>query len=373
MGLSFLRGSHLSASPPRGKRTPLLIVWLAGGASFKETFNPDESGTLEEFRGPFRANETKTAGVSFCELFTWLRFKTDEFSLLRAVDSGGDGHSDSAQRLMGVRDKIGLPSVWGEEAFKSVPYAFIHPPSSYSIMDIFEPSKALFAKWNEPSQRYEPPSINPDPALSRRKALLDVLDSGGFGAATARFDKNRTTAFFLNGLGGSGFLHSFRLPEHDRIRYGMTKIGDACLLATRFIQAGAGVAVVYHEEGAGWDMHYGIADRCKAMCPPLDVALFWLVHEIAAGDLNCNLLVMGEIGRTPKLNSGGGRDHWGKANCAILAGPGFKKGVVYGRTDKDGEPKEGKIEHQRIVPTIIKACGGEVDPAGPQPVKEVLT
>jgi uncharacterized protein (DUF1501 family) len=171
-----------------------------------------------------------------------------------------------------------------------------------------------------------------------------------------------------------------REPASVRERYGGSRVGTGCLLARRLVEAGARFVTVVD---TGWDTHQQIFRELpdsrfpgSGKLPNLDrayAALLGDLHE--RGLLESTLVVlMGEFGRTPKLNALGGRDHWPRAGSVCLAGGGIKGGQVIGATNSFGEvPLERPISPPDLAFTILKLLGVDPDkelttPSG-RPVK----
>ena len=167
-----------------------------------------------------------------------------------------------------------------------------------------------------------------------------------------------------------------REPEPTRVRYGKTKIGQRCLLARRLVEAGARFVMVDYgydpEYGNLWDNHAApvqhqphISEMAKRPyhLAGMDRAFAALLDDLAVrGRLDETLVVfLTEFGRTPTINSLGGRDHWGEAGSIFFAGGGTRGGQVIGATDKRG----GSVTTRRHTPgdvaaTIYRALG--IDP-----------
>ncbi|PYV10174.1 MAG: hypothetical protein DMG07_21610 [Acidobacteria bacterium] len=154
-----------------------------------------------------------------------------------------------------------------------------------------------------------------------------------------------------------------RETQATRQRYG-SKIGQSCLLARRLVEAGAKFVTVVD---TGWDTHqqiaYNLTYGFPGKLPGLDTALSALLEDLEErGMLERTLVVaMGEFGRTPKINPGGGRDHWPGANSICLAGGGVLGGQVIGKTDAMGElPVDAPVTPEDFSRTLYTLLG--VDP-----------
>ncbi len=139
---------------------------------------------------------------------------------------------------------------------------------------------------------------------------------------------------------------AFRLDSEDpklRARYGLSKLGQSVLLARRLVEAGVRFVTVYdgqhNGQDANWDAHANVFGRLKNdLVPPADQAFATLITDLESrGVLEETLvIVMGEFGRTPKINATAGRDHWPHCYSVILAGGGVTGGTAFGSSDKLG-------------------------------------
>jgi uncharacterized protein (DUF1501 family) len=175
---------------------------------------------------------------------------------------------------------------------------------------------------------------------ARRKTLLETVDSlaqqveGNDQLATYDDFHQRAASMILSAGARSAFSIE---KESDKVRerYGRTQFGQSCLLARRLIERGVRFATVNF---GGWDHHAKIFENLDKKLPDFDRGISALIEDMyLRGMLKDTLvLVMGEFGRTPKLNKDAGRDHWGPAASLLFAGAGVREGQVVGATDKQG-------------------------------------
>jgi arylsulfatase A-like enzyme len=161
-----------------------------------------------------------------------------------------------------------------------------------------------------------------------------------------------------------------REPRPLRESYGMTIFGQAALTARRIVEAGSRFVSVFWDEyglaGSAWDTHWDHFPRMKQeLMPGFDLALSGLIADLdARGMLDETLvLCLSEHGRTPKLANvkGGGRDHWSRAYCGLLAGAGVARGKIVGKTDKiAGDVIERAVSPKDILATVYHLLG--IDP-----------
>ena len=205
--------------------------------------------------------------------------------------------------------------------------------------------------------------------LDRRRSLLSQLELVrrhlDRHAALGVMDQKRELAFSL--LDSQAVRQAFDLdqePARVRETYGMTLFGQATLQARRLVEAGCRfVTVVWDEFGqlnAGWDTHVDHYNRLKHdLLPGLDLAFPALILDLEARGLldETLVLVMSEMGRTPRLE-GDGRGHWGRAYTNFFAGAGIKRGHVIGKTDAiGGSVVDSPLTAKDILATIYHLIG----------------
>lgn len=387
-GLLRLRAEN--ALKPAHERTAVIMVWLPGGLSHVDSYDPKpESGS--EYRGPFKEIGTKIPGTRITELMPLHAKIADKFNIVRSMHQGAGGHpAGSMQMFSGDPDtrdkpKPDLPD-WmsvahylrSQEAGRENPlpnYIGVNPtPGNYSGPAYLGDAYAPFAVTSDPNRpNFEVPNIGlADPAearrLSDRLALRKSLDKlerhfdreGELGA----LDEFEAQAMTL--LTNPMTRDAFDLGQEDeatRDRYGRNRWGQQLLLARRLVESGVEI-VTSSLSGPlcgrvnNWDDHAVNHHQFEALrfrMPNYDQAVTALIEDIYARGLDERVLVVvtGEFGRTPKIsfnrstgagNASGptgtlqpGRDHWPRAFSNIWAGGGMQTGGVIGASDKRGE------------------------------------
>jgi hypothetical protein len=209
--------------------------------------------------------------------------------------------------------------------------------------------------------------VNPE-RLDGRKRLIDQVGAGRAGLTQSRpyqeLDKFQERAFDL--LTSAVTRKAFQLdqePPAVRDSYGRNIYGQSVLLARRLIEAGGRVACISWapDANATWDTHGGNFTKLKGeLLPQLDAAVSSLITDLVARNMleRTLVVVMGEFGRTPKINPAAGRDHWNFCYTLMLAGGGVKPGFVYGSSDKIGaKPGSNPLTPAEIVATLYHCLG----------------
>jgi uncharacterized protein (DUF1501 family) len=393
------------------ENTAVILVWLRGGASHLETFDPKPEAP-SDYRGPYSAIDTNVPGIRIGELLPRLATMADKYALLRSMAHTGGGHpAGSLQVLAGdpdAADKVkpvypdwmSVVSYLRRDPTRSIPnYVAVNPVDHYDSFTIagptyigpaYEPFKVT-GDPNSPS--FEVPNIGlasgQQTSLDRRVALkgsLDRLQRGldqtGLMNAVDRFEGQA-----LNLLTSPEARKAFDLSKEDdraRDRYGRNSWGQQCLLARRLVEAGVDVVTTEFDgplcgRVANWDDHavnHHVFDALKFRAPFLDQAVSALIEDVCQRGLDKRVLVIvtGEFGRTPRISyvasSGGGvasgeagtvqpgRDHWPRAGSMLFAGGGIRTGQVIGATDSRGEdPIERCVGPGDFLATIYRHLG----------------
>jgi hypothetical protein len=401
----------LAASGARGsfgRAKSCILVYLLGGPPHLDTWDLKPAAPAE-VRGPFRPIPTNLPGVEVCELLPRLAQLADRYTLLRSVSHHNSNHTpmiyytltgrpvDQPQFDNDVRppQPTDVPHM-GSVVAKLKPGASALP-GFIAIPEIAVRSstRGEFQRARTPlrgggpgflGSRFAPLCVNGDPGtpdgvpaltppaqvpstrFERRTALLSLLDRRTVPAGTAgHYDEFRRQAVVLSGARPEGAGDAFSLasePDALRERYGRHRFGRAMLLARRLAGAGVPMIAIHFNEMTvcdGWDTHSGNFDALRSeLLPMVDGSLSALLEDLdQRGMLDETLVVvMGEFGRTPKINANAGRDHWGDCSSVLLAGGGLTMGQVIGASDRQGAyPQTDPIDPVDIQATIYHALG----------------
>ena len=360
-----------------------ILIWLDGGPSHLETFDLKPNAP-KEVRGPFQPTRTNVSGIEISEYFARTSQVMDKIALIRSMTSTlGEHNFASHYMLTGYKPSSaltypGLPAttshVLGTDTAIPTNIA-IQRPNPMSGTGYLDASAASFVVEGDPSKPdFRVKDLSPSIVLSeqrfaRRRTFRDQVDrlatTSESELVNAR-DPSFEQAYRL--IASPAARDAFDLNQESgktRARYGRHQLGQSCLMARRLIEAGTKFVTVTDR---GWDTHEQLFNRLKegftggsvGKIPKLDVAYSALIEDLAdRGMLESTLVVvMGEFGRTPKLNPRGGRDHWPRAFSVALAGGGIVGGQVVGKSDAHGErPAERPVTPADLTRTIYHALG----------------
>jgi hypothetical protein len=202
--------------------------------------------------------------------------------------------------------------------------------------------------------------------LAVRQGLLrtldserDLVDPAGNAPAVDAFQQQAID--LLTGSKARDALDLSREDEKTRDRYGRNEFGQRLVMARRLVEAGVPYVVV---RTADWDDHDKLFPRMKARCPEFDGGIAALITDLRERGMTQDVLVvaMGEFGRTPRVNPGGGRDHWPSVASALLAGGRYRMGQIIGATDSKGAyVAAAPYQPQSVLAMVYRHLG--IDPS----------
>ena len=352
-----------------GKRA--LFIWLAGGASQFEMWDPKAS---LETGGPFRSIPTSLPGYHVSELMPNLARLMQKIAVVRSLNTEITAHAPAADLMSTGRKKepaLDYPEI-GVVLSKELAIRDSQLPDYVSMFTFTEgrrrPATGFLGGRHAPlllEDSLRPANIDLPAGLSdaqhrEREHLRELLSS--------RFAQRRAGEERVKGYNSAyakvrGLMRSDHLfditaePQQVRDRYGNSPFGEQCLLARRLLDAGVPMVKVAH---GFWDSHHDNFESHRELVPDFDHVMSVLLSDLAErGLLDSTLvIVLSEFGRTPKINKDVGRDHYAAAWSCALAGAGVKGGSVFGRTDKDGKTVvDGEVAAGDLTATILKAAG----------------
>jgi hypothetical protein len=380
-----LRGEAAIAG---ARPTSCILVWMDGGPSHYETFDPKPAAP-SEIRGKFKPIPTKVAGIQFAEPMKQLAAIADKLAIVRSIRHDQGNHGAGNHYMMtGAPPRIpvgcgafvsfhpSLGSVTAHERGSTggLPPYFSIPSMSRSGGPNFLGAKcAPFVVPDDPNNArfrvrdVSPPLGLPDTRVDRRRDLRARVDrfrrfaDKAAGDPAVALDEYYEQGYEL--MGSAPAQRAFDLGREDprvRDRYGRNPFGQRCLLARRLVEAG--VPFVTLNEG-GWDHHVGLFDGYDKRMPAFESSLAALIDDLDQRGMLATTLViaLGEFGRTPKINKAAGRDHWANAMSVLFAGCGTPGGQVVGATDARGYAASERIlSPENFAATVYAKLG--IDP-----------
>ncbi len=374
-----------AASPPAGRRdTNCIFLWLLGGASHIDLFDPKPDAPAE-VRGLFRPISTRLPGCQIGELLPRLATSAHRLSLIRSMTSPENEHEIGHYFVQsGMRWSRSLvPAGYGarvshqRQRSGGVPpfvqlgemLAAAHDAGMGGYLGRSHDPMAILQNPNAESFQVAglaPASGMDAVRLSDRRALRSALESDPLSGRPGQTQHDRFVAQAFDVIRSPLVRQAFELsrePARMRDAYGRNTVGQRLLLARRLIEAGVRFVTVVCTIGPGWDMHPEVFPRLRIEAPPYDQGLAALLEDLAQrGRLDSTLVVSsGEFGRTPKLNDdprGPGRDHWSRCFSVTLGGGGVKTGVVLGASDRIGAfVKDRPVTVPDLAATIYHVLG----------------
>ncbi len=363
-----------------------ILIWLAGGPSHLDTFDPKPAAAAD-VRGEFKPIDTSVPGLKISEVFPNLAKVMNQVTLIRSMTSPESDHDRASHHLLtGYRPSPALVypgygsivSKTRERARGALPpYVAVPDPPIFASSGYLSPAYDPFSVSSDPNtpgfrvRNLTPPDRLTLARLMRRRDMVRKLDvfSQDVPATplTSSRDQFNESAYSL--LTSSAAQAAFKIGDESastRDRYGRTTFGQSCLLARRLIEAGVSF-ITLNDRGTrqlGWDTHVQNFRTIKdTLAPPLDKGVSALLGDLAdRGLLDHTLVVMmGEFGRTPKINRNAGRDHHGRANSVLMFGAGMPAGLVLGRTDASGDlPAERPVTPADLASVLYQRLG--IDP-----------
>ena len=373
-GLSTLT-RPLAASDLQARGKQVLVIWLAGGASQLETWDPKPK---TETGGPFRAIETSVPGVVISELMPRTAKLMHHLALVRGVNTAENDHGKGHYMMhTGRKETPGqtyphLGSVMSRflapEKAPLPGYIHITPGGGGvggSEAAFLGPKHAALYLGNgqPPSNTARIAALSASDDAARhdlRRRFDDRFASRRRTAETEAYTSSYEQALML--MERREVFDVSKEPERDRDRYGSHDFGRHCLLARRLLESGATFVQVSH---SNYDTHNENFAFHLEQVGEFDQGFSCLINDLAdRGRLRDTLVVvMSEFGRTPHINHLYGRDHWGSAWSIALAGAGIKAGCAFGKTnDKGTAVVDGQVGAGHLFHTYMKAVG--LDPAG---------
>jgi hypothetical protein len=400
LGLSlpkYLAAKETGGVDPAKDGNACIMIFNLGAPSQIDTFDmkPDAPA---EIRGPFKPISTVVPGLQISEVLPKHAKIADKFSLVRSCHHSGAAVHDAGWQIVQTgrqfRGGVETPHAGAVVSYLQgrktdlPPFAVLPQLMGRGGANLpngqaggfLGKSHDPFVLMADPSQpNFKVPDLLPPPTmgtarLDRRRRMRDIVNS------TIEDFEETENATLLD----SNFEAAFRLmsspqardafdlskePTRVRERYGMNRFGQCCLLSRRLVEAGVrfvtvnAFLTVFDE--ITWDIHgskpfTSIQGMKEIVCPMYDQAYSALIEDLAERGMLDQTMVacLSEFGRTPKVNSAGGRDHWPQCFTCYFAGGGVQGGRVIGASDSiGGTPVERPVQPPDLIATIFHSLG----------------
>ncbi len=357
--------ARAAATPAAGKS--VIMVFLHGGPSHLDMWDMKPEAPVE-FRGEFRPIRSNVPGMDLCELMPRQAQIMDKLAILHGLHFVEE-HSAHAI-WSGYSERISRPAFGSVVSYLKGRADGLPPYVSMMNQPISEdpaytgPAHRPFAPSGPGLENLSLVSGVSLDRLHDRKQLLGSLDAIrrdiDYRGALAGVDAYTLRA--LDMVASSKTREAFDIshePAAVREKYGPAN--QDFLRARRLVESGISVVTLVV---GGWDTHGNNFGALRSMLPKLDQGIHALVTDLHERGLNRDVAVVvwGEFGRTPRVNSAAGRDHWPIAGSALLAGGNFKTGQVIGQTDARGEHPRGlSMTASHVLTSLYQHMG--IDPA----------
>ena len=387
-GSSLAKHIYGAAPTPLGKAKSVIQIWMWGGPSHLETFDP-KPGAGRDFCGPWDTPiSTNVPDIEISQSLPMLAQCADLYSIVRSMTHGTNHHEQASYMMQTGRMPGGnlvFPGVGAVIAkIKGYDAGYDAPIPPYVVLTT---AQGRFSESGFLGPKYKPFVTGGDPSRTpflvsgyvvagmtearqlERKSLLESLDTFGRAARgeplIGEITTARNNAYQLI-LGDAVKIFDLSSePDAIRNEYGRNWFGQSCLMARRLVQIGVPYITLNYR---GWDTHKRHFETLTRRQPEWDRGLATLLKELADLGLLDSTIVWwgGEFGRTPKVDWDspwfGGRGHYGKCFCILLAGGGFRGGKVVGASDETGSNVTSRpVAPQDLLGSIYQMLGIEPD------------
>lgn len=392
-GIAMFDPRQLFAESNPGKpyAKSVIQIWMWGGPSHLDTFDPKPDAG-NDYCGPYKKPiSTNVDGIRICEMLPLLAKQADKYSIIRSMTHGNNGHETASYLVQTGHEpgRLVFPSMGAvvslfkgyEHGYKGTvpPYIVLtRPQGRFSEAGFLGPLYKPFCTGGDPAKN---PFIVEgiiaegisDERQSARRKLLEKLDTlGSTMSANAHFEKfNQYEKEAYEMMFGQARKLFDLSTEKDtlRDRYGRNTFGQSCLMARRLVEHCVPYITINYN---GWDTHKQHFETMRRKLPEMDAGFATLLADLSERDLLDSTIVWwgGEFGRGPKIQWespwNGGRSHYGKCFCSVVAGGGFKGGRVVGASDEKGmEVANRPVYPEDLLASMYTLMG--IDPNGPLP------
>ncbi len=378
-----------SQSGIRKSHKAIIMIYLPGGPSHQDMFDL-KMDAPSEIRGEFKPIRTNVSGIEICEHLPRIATLMDKMVVVRSVVGAKDNH-DAFQCMTGHLTSNQPPGGWPSlgsvlsklqgPVDKAVP-PFIGLAPKMGHMEWADPGKPGFLGLAHAP--FKPDGAGKADMVLKGVSLDRLADRKNLLAGFDQFRRDVDASGLMAGLDAfneqafgvltsSKLIEALDLEKEDRRvveRYGKgdpknrddggPKLMEHFLIARRLVEAGARCVTLAFSR---WDHHGDNFGALRQDLPMFDQGVSALVEDLhrRGMDKDVSVVVWGEFGRTPTINKDGGRDHWPRVSCAVLAGGGMKTGQVIGATDRlGGEAVERPVQFGEVFATLYHNLGIDV-------------
>lgn len=378
-----------SRSGIKSSHKAVIMIFLPGGPSHQDMFDL-KMDAPSEVRGEFRPISTSVPGIQICEHLPLTAKMMNRLAIIRSM-VGADPDHDAFQCLTGRSIRNQPPGGWPS---MGAALSKLHGPVNRLVPPFVGLSPKMgemrWARSGDPGflgvahAPFKPNGAGKGDLVLSGTSLDRLSDRKSLLASFDQFRRDIDASGMMEGLDSFneqafGVLTSSRLldaldieREDPKVRasYGKgdpknrddggPKLMEQFLIARRLVEAGSRCVTLAFSR---WDHHGRNFDALRQDLPLLDQGLTALVEDIRQRglDKDVSVIVWGEFGRTPFINKDGGRDHWPRVSCAVLAGGGMKTGQVIGATDRlGGEAVDRPVRFGDVFATLYQNLGIDV-------------
>lgn len=394
-GLAMARplNNKAQSAPIIPKAKSVIQIWMWGGPCHLDTFDPKPKAG-NDYCGPLKNPiSTNADGIQISELLPLLAKQADKYSIIRSMTHGNNSHETASYIVQTGREpgRQVFPSVGAvvslfkgyDHGYKGLvpPYIVLtQPQGRFSEAGFLGPRYKPFATGGDPNRTpfavegIVSRGISDQRQRSRRRLLHD-LDSLGKAMPGnphfEKFDQCENNAYDLMFGDARKLFDLSEEKDEVRDRYGRNTFGQSCLIARRLAEHGVPYVTINYK---GWDTHKQHFETMQRNLPQMDSGMATLLQELSDRGLLDSTIIWwsGEFGRGPKIQWGspwnGGRSHYGKCFCAVVAGGGFKGGHVVGASDDKGmEVTDRPVYPADLIGSMYALLGIDPDRKMPNP------
>ena len=382
-------GAQAQAAAPRGRAKSVIQIWMWGGPAHTDTFDPKPDAGYD-YCGPLdKVIPTNVPGIQIGEPLPLLAKQADKYSIIRSMTHGINGHETASYIVQTGRKpgRLVYPCVGAVVSrFKGYDHGYKGLVSPYIVLT--QP-QGRFSEAGFLGQGYKPFATGGDPNRTpfavegivargitdkrqrSRRELLHTLDSLGKAMPGnphfAALDRCEAKAYDMIFGDAKKLFDLSEEGDETRDRYGRNTFGQSCLVARRLVEHGVPYVTINYR---GWDTHKQHFEAMRRKLPEMDRGFATLLADLADRGLLDTTIVWwgGEFGRGPRVQWNppwnGGRSHYGKCFCHVVAGGGFKGGQVVGASDEKGlNVAKRPVYPVDLIGSMYELLG--IDPDGP--------